>query len=182
MKGSEVPVKCANPKLIKMENSITATKIIGRVMLFSTRAMMIKIATMEMVSTTLKSLSVISIRSLVQGASPMSIPVLSYFFKMVFKVSICAFTSSVAVAYSELTKRSSQSSLFNTELILSGSISSGTRLPTTDSMPSTYLTPSTCSISWVMLRIFSTLVSVLTKSMWVAPTPNRSCSLELAMT
>jgi len=162
---------------MKMDNSITATRISGRVILFSTRAMITKIATIETVFTTLKSSSVVSIRSLVQGAS-----LESYFFKIVFSSLIWAFTSSVAVLYSEFTRRSSQSSLFNTSFTDSGSISSGTRGPTTDSRPRAYLIPSTFSISWIMARTSVSDTSVLTSTIWVAPTPKSSCNLLLATT
>ena len=167
---------------MKMDNSITATRISGRVILFSTRAMITKIATIETAFTTLKSSSVVSIRSLVQGASPISMPLESYFFKIVFSSLIWAFTSSVAVLYSEFTRRSSQSSLFNTSFTDSGSISSGTRGPTTDSRPRAYLIPSTFSISWIMARTSVSDTSVLTSTIWVAPTPKSSCNLLLATT
>ena len=62
---------------------------------------MIKIATIETALTTLKSLSVIVIRSFVQGASPMSIPVSSYFFTISLIVVHCSLTSSDATLYSD---------------------------------------------------------------------------------
>ena len=165
-----------------MENSITATKITGRVILFSTSAMMTKIAMIEIAFTTLKSSSVVSIRSFVQGASPISIPVESYFFRISFSASIWALTSSDATLYSELARINFQLSLFSMSFTDFGSISSGTRAPTTDSMPSTYFMPSTCSISEIMLLTSFAETSVLTRIICVEPTSNSSFSLELAIT
>ena len=51
--------------------------------------MMTKMATMETALTTWKSRSVVSIISFMQGASPISIPVESYFFRMLFRLVIC---------------------------------------------------------------------------------------------
>ena len=67
---------------------------------------MMKIAAMEMMLTTLKSRSVTVIRSLVQGASPMSMPFLSYFFNTALISSTCRLTSSDATLYRELTSMS----------------------------------------------------------------------------
>ena len=60
--------------LQKFANSITATRMTGSVMERNTSAMITKIATMEIALTTLKSVSVMVIRSLVHGASPISMP------------------------------------------------------------------------------------------------------------
>ena len=60
----------------------------GSEMLFSTRAMIINIAAMDIRFTTLKSLSVVSIMSFMQGASPMSMPLLSCFFFFLFSLFI----------------------------------------------------------------------------------------------
>ena len=165
-----------------MENSITATRINGKVILFSTSAMMIKIAAIETVLTTLKSSSVISIRSFVQGASPISIPAGSYFFKIAFSSAIWAFTSSLAVLYSEFTSKSSHLSLFSTLLMDCGIISSGTREPSTDSIPSAYLMPSTASISASICRTSCAGTLAFTSTICVAPTPKLSCSFVLAIT
>ena len=58
--------------------------------------MMMKMATMDTALTTLKSWSVVSIMSFMQGASPMSMPVASYCLMMAFRSSICRLTSSLA--------------------------------------------------------------------------------------
>ena len=57
-----------------MASSMIATSSTGRVMDFCTSRMIRKMAAMEIRLTTVKSWSVQAIRSLVQGASPMSIP------------------------------------------------------------------------------------------------------------
>ena len=67
-----------------MANSITATSISGSETDLKVTRMIRKIAAIEIISTTLKSLSVTSIRSFVQGASPISIAELSYFLIMLF--------------------------------------------------------------------------------------------------
>ena len=152
MKGSDCPKKWGGPRLMKIASSMTATRMMGRVMLFSTRAMMTKMAMMEIMLTTWKSWPVVSIMSFMQGASPMSIPLGSCSFKIAFKESSWVFTASLATRYSELIKSSSHLSLFRTLRTESGRMSSGTREPTTDSSPRTYLTPSTSSISSIMER------------------------------
>lgn len=78
--GSFVPVNAGIPMLMKIANSITATKIIGKDIDLNTHAIIKKIAPMDTVLTTLKSWFVIVIKSFVQGASPISIAFLSYFF------------------------------------------------------------------------------------------------------
>ena len=69
---------------MKIASSMTAIRMKGREKLPSTSVMMRKMAAMEMALTTLKSWSVVSIMSFMQGASPMSIPPSSYFFRMAF--------------------------------------------------------------------------------------------------
>ena len=69
---------------MKIANSMTATRITGSDMDLNTSAIMINMAIMETALTTLKSLSVIVIRSFVQGASPISIAEESYFFTISF--------------------------------------------------------------------------------------------------
>ena len=82
-------------------NSITASSSTGSDSERVTSRMMTKIDRIEMALTTSKSWDVTSIRSLVQGASPISMPVESYFLRIAFRSSIWALTSSVAVPYSE---------------------------------------------------------------------------------
>ena len=77
-----------------MASSITATSSTGRLIDFCTSRIITKIAAMEIRLTTVKSWSVQAIRSFVHDASPISIPPSSYFFRIPFSVSICAFTSS----------------------------------------------------------------------------------------
>ena len=62
---------------MKIASSITATKMIGSDMLFSTIMMMMKIAAIEIALTVAKSTEVMSIRSFVSAASPTSNPFLS---------------------------------------------------------------------------------------------------------
>ena len=57
----------------KIANSITATSIIGKEIDLNTKSMITNIAIIEIALTRLKSVSVILIRSFVQGASPISI-------------------------------------------------------------------------------------------------------------
>ena len=99
--GNTVPVYAGIPILIKIANSITHTRMIGSEMDLNVSKIIIKIAAIEIILTFLKSTSVISIRSLVHGASPISIAVLSYFLIIALISSHCLFTSSVADAYSE---------------------------------------------------------------------------------
>ena len=137
--GIEVPSRWQKPRFMNIASSITATRIIGSETLFKTSSIITNIAAIEIASTTLKSWSVISIISLVQGASPMSIPFLSYFLSISLSLVICSFTSSVAVAYSEFITISFQLSLCKVDFASSGIISSGILLPTTDSSPNTNL-------------------------------------------
>jgi len=69
--------------------------------------------------------------------------------------------------YSELMSISLHLSLFTIDVIDSGRISSGTREPITDSRLITYLTPSTCSISFIMERTSLDGTEVSTRSMCV---------------
>ena len=91
-------------------------------------------------------------------------------------------TASLATLYSELISNSSQRSLLRMLRMLSGRISSGTRVPMTDSSPRTYLTPSTCSISSIMARTSRAGIFAFTSTMCVEAMSNSSDSLELAMT
>ncbi len=65
--GSEFPVKNGILRLMNIASSITATRIIGSEMLFSTRRMMMKIAATEMTLTVAKSTEVILTRSCTCG-------------------------------------------------------------------------------------------------------------------
>ena len=161
---------------------MTAIRINGRETLFSTRAIMRKMARIDTALTTLKSWAVVSIMSFIHGASPISIPPSSYLLRMAFSCVICSFTSSLATLYSELMSINSHLSLFRISTTEFGRISSGTREPTTDSKPRTYLTPSTCSISPIILRTFFVGTSVSISSMWVEAMLKSSASLLLAMT
>ena len=69
--------------------------------------------------------------SFMQGASPMSMPEGSYFFRMDWRPVICWFTASLATRYSELMSHSCHLSLSTMLRTLSGSTSAGTRLPST---------------------------------------------------
>ena len=161
---------------------MTAISMNGRERLFSTRAMIMKIAAMETILTILKSLSVVSIISFVHGASPMSIPFGSYFFRIEFRLSICRLTSSPATLYSELTRSSSHLSLFRTSLTDSGRNSCGTDEPTMLSSPSTYFTPSTPFISFIIdLTSFAGRVESV-RIICVEAISNSSESLLCAMT
>ena len=71
--GSFVPVNPGIPMFTKIANSITATSIIGKEIDLNTKSMITNIAIIEIALTRLKSVSVILIRSFVQGASPISI-------------------------------------------------------------------------------------------------------------
>ena len=133
-----------------MPTSITAIRMNGREMLFSTSRMMRNIAITDTAVTTAKSCPVVSIISFIHGASPISMPFSSYFLRTVLSLSICSFTSSLAALYSELISNSSHRSLSRMDFTLSGRISSGTREPTTDSSPKTYFTPSTFFISAII--------------------------------
>ena len=75
-----------------------------------------------------------------------------------------------------------QLSLFSMEVTDSGRNSSGTREPRMDSMPSTYFTPSTCSISRTMARTSLADTPASTSSIWVEATLNSSRSLCSAVT
>ena len=119
----------------------------GSEILFSTNAIIMNIAAIEMIFTTLKSLSVVSIMSFIQGASPISIPDLSYFLSIELSFVICSFTGSLATLYSELTSISFHLLLSSSDFMDWGSISLGTPEPISASSPSTYLIPSTFSIS-----------------------------------
>ena len=85
---------------MNIATSITEIKITGNVRLFSTSAMITKIATIETMLTIRKSRSVVSIISFIHGASPISIPPSSYFFRIEFNSATCALTSSLAQEYS----------------------------------------------------------------------------------
>ena len=168
--------------MMNTASSMTAISTKGSDRLFSTSAMITKMATMDTALTTWKSWPVVSIISFMQGASPISMPVSSYFFKMAFRLSSWSLTASLATLYSELMSSSSHWSFSSIERTESGRISSGTSGPTTLSSPSTYFTPSTCSISSIMSRTSRVGRSASISSMWVEEMSKSSASLELAMT
>ena len=128
-------------------SSITDTSIIGSDTERNVSAMIMNIAAIESMLTTLKSWFVISIKSLVAGASPMSIESSSYFSTISFNCATCSFTASDATSYSEPISINCHSSPLRISLISSGIISSGIAEPTSESNPIANLTPSTLSIS-----------------------------------
>ena len=65
---------------MKIANSIAATRTTGSEIDLNTKRIITTIAPIETALTRLKSVSVIVIRSFVQGASPITIDVESYFF------------------------------------------------------------------------------------------------------
>ena len=71
--GSFVPVNPGIPMFTKIANSMTATSMIGSDTDLNTTRMIRNINTIDTALTRLKSVSVIVIRSFVQGASPISI-------------------------------------------------------------------------------------------------------------
>ena len=163
-------------------SSITVISTKGRDRLFSTSAMITKMATMDTALTTWKSWPVVSIMSFMQGASPISMPVSSYFFSMAFRLSSWSLTASLATLYSELISISSHWPSFSRERTESGRISSGTSGPTTLSRLRTYFTPSSCSISSIISRTPRVGRLASTSSMWVEEMSKSSASLELAIT
>ena len=160
---------------------MTEIRIKGREILFSTNRMIRNIARTETAVTILKSRSVVSIISFVQGPSPMTSPLLSYFFTIPLITSIWLLISSVATPYSEPISINSQFSLLSADVSLSGIRSSGILDPMSDSRLSTYLTPLTFFICSVMERTLSASRSDLTRIMCVAPTPYSSLSFVVDM-
>ena len=77
---------------------------------------------------------------------------------------------------------SSHWSLSSMERTESGSASMGIMGPTTLSIPNTYFTPGTCSISSIMARTSLSGRSAFTSSIWVEAMSNSSESFLLAMT
>ena len=108
--------------------------------------MITKMIPIDTILTVLKSVSVISIRSAVNGPSPINIPPLSYLCNILFRSLIWAFSSSDATLYSELTNSSWYLSFFNISVTEFGIISCGIAGPISASSPSAHLTPSTSSI------------------------------------
>ena len=74
--------------LIKIANSIAATRIIGNETDLNTQKIIMKIATIDTALTVLKSLSVMVIKSFVHGASPITMEFWSYFFAIASIVEI----------------------------------------------------------------------------------------------
>ena len=87
MNGISVPVKHGIPMLMNIANSMTATSTIGSDIEPNTQRMIMNIAPMDTVLTDAKSLSVIVIRSFVQGASPTSM-FFSLYESMVLSISV----------------------------------------------------------------------------------------------
>ena len=165
---------------MKMANSITATRITGRETDWNTTVMIRKIATMDTALTTLKSLSVMVIRSLVQGASPISIPELSYFLMMEFRISHCSLTSSVATLYSDWTRINCQSPCLSFSVTSAGMKSLGTAGPRMLSKPRANLTPATSDISFSMALASFDGSFAPARTMCVAFMSNSSASFSLA--
>ena len=167
--------------MINIAASITTISIKGSETLFSTSAIMINIAAMDIIFTTLKSLSVVSIISFIQGASPISMPDLSYFLSMVFSFVICSFTGSLATLYSELTSISFHLLLSSKDFKDLGRISLGTPDPISESSPNTYLIPSTFSISLHIALVSLADSFASTRSICVLATLKSFFSLLLAI-
>ena len=74
---------------MKMANSITDTRISGTVIDWKVSSIIRNTAIIEIMLTTLKSLSVIVIKSFVQGASPISMPLGAYSLRIWFSSAIC---------------------------------------------------------------------------------------------
>ena len=124
--------------------------MIGRLIDLNTKKIMTKIATIDTALTRAKSSFVMLIRSLVHGASPISIPLVSYLSRISSSLSHCALTSSDATAYSELTMSSSYSSFCTTFKRSEGSISFGKPAPKIASRPIVAFTPSTSFTSSII--------------------------------
>ena len=165
-----------------MASSITAISMKGRDMLFSTIAIIMNIAAMDTAFTTLKSWSVVSIMSFMQGASPISMPLGSYRLSIALRLSICPSTSSLATLYSEFTSSSSERPLFSVLTSSSGSSSSGTSAPNTLSRPRTYFTPGTFSMSFAICLTSLGGSEGSTSSMCVEATLNVLDSFSFATT
>ena len=144
-----------------MANSIAATRITGSEMERSVSRMITATIPMETESTVMKSLFVILIRSRVQGASPTSMALSSYFLMISSILSHCLFTSSVAAWYSLMIIIISQSPSSNISRRLEGSSSFGTSAPSSASSPRTVLTPSTSLISSDMFTTCFASISLL---------------------
>ena len=93
-----------------MANWITRTRMAGSDIDLKVKRMIMNIAATERKFTFFRSTSVVSCRSFIIGASPITIAEGSCFFTISFILASCAFTSSVADTYSEQTKASSCSS------------------------------------------------------------------------
>ena len=120
----------------------------------NTTMIIMKIARIEIVFTVFKSTSVTSWRSLVRGASPITIDSGLYPFTIFWISSIWLFTSSVAVLYLEQINSISYSSLSSIFFRLLGIMVSGNAAPTKESIPSAHFTPST-SLIWSSISVFS---------------------------
>ena len=182
MKGREVPVRWAMARLMKMATSMTAIRMKGRERDFRTRAIMRKMATMEMELTTWKSLAMSLIISLVAGASPIR-RLLSLYLLMVLLISSAwVLAALVAFLYSEPTSMSCQLSPLRISVTESGRISVGIRSPRRLSRPRTYLMPGRFWRSEDIWRILSEEVSVGIRRMSVEPAWKSCSSFVSAMT
>ncbi len=131
----------------------------------STNSIRMKIAPMLTILTVVKSVSVISTKSLVAGASPTSIPSASYFF-MILDISVhCSLISSVATSYSEDTRSSFQFSLSSEEVASAGRTSSGMSEPVTESSPKAKPIPSSpwisSSMDFTSFELMSEFTSII---------------------
>ena len=111
--------------MINIANSIAAINIIGKLTDFRTNTIITSIIAIETVFTLLKSWSLISTKSFINGPSPASIAVSSYSFIILFTSSIWLFNSFVAISYFEFIITIWYLSLSNIDVISSGSISFG---------------------------------------------------------
>ena len=130
MNGSVEPVKYGMPMLIMTADSMASTRMIGRETERKMMAMMTNTATIEAVSTFLKSTPAIVTRSLFIGASPVISAFSSYFLTMLSIFVSCSFCSSDAGMYLEFTMMSWRPPETNRLLISSGITSDGISPPT----------------------------------------------------
>ena len=155
--------------------------MIGREIDLKIIIMIRKMAPMEITFTRTRSASVVSWRSFISGASPITIAVGSYFFTISLMDASWAFTSSVAEPYSEHTNASSYWSPLKIFFRSSGIIDSGTVGPIREFIPRLHFTPSTLSISFniccfCLESIFLSIIII-----WILPTAKVFSSSSLAM-
>ncbi len=159
---------------------MTATRMIGIEIDLNEIRMMKNTMMIDTAFTRLKSEFVMFTRSLVQGASPISIADLSYFF-MIFSIWVhCLFTALVAVAYFDVTIISCLSPLFNSSLMSSGITSDGIIGPVSESDDTASFMPLSFSISFIILSDCSAGRSASAMMIEVAPILNSSFIFSLA--